>query len=65
MVTMSVAGQGFGFPVGVTMEEAARNWEANLPALRAALGLRSMREFEEGVPERIRRLSEAWPAAAA
>jgi hypothetical protein len=50
-----------GFPGGVTMEQAARDWEANLPALREALGMRTMREFEEGAREGIRRWNEQWP----
>lgn len=35
--------------IGVSMEEAARNFEANLPALREALGLRTMQEFGDAM----------------
>jgi hypothetical protein len=46
--------------IGVSMEEAARNFEANLPALREALGLRTMQEFVEGVQAGMRKLNEQW-----
>jgi hypothetical protein len=37
--------------VTVSMEQAARNWEANLPALREALGVCSMQELGERLTE--------------
>jgi hypothetical protein len=47
---------------GVSLEEAARNWEANAAALREALGMRTMQEFGEEVQAGMRKINEQWPA---
>jgi hypothetical protein len=42
-------------PGGVTMDEAMRNYQANLPALREALGIQSYEEFRRIVDAAERR----------
>lgn len=45
---------------GVSVEQAARNFEANLPALRKALGMRTMAEFTEGAQANMHRFADLW-----
>lgn len=43
---------------GTSMEQIARNWDANLPALREATGMRSMQELSESVQAGMRTINE-------